>query len=88
MMVAHATVDGGKKLIILGLERGNIDRLEQGRPMSISAESHPGFPIENVQIVIMFGETPRDLVDQVKPFINEQTKVVAVPRDHDKGKSS
>ena len=79
MMIAHATGPDGKRLIILGLERGNIERLEDGKPMQISAETHPGFPIENTKIVILFGETPRDLIDLVKSSITADTKVVAMP---------
>jgi hypothetical protein len=56
--------------------------------MQISAATHSGFPLADTEIVIFFGETPRDLVNQVKPFLDGDTKIVAVPRDHGKGKSS
>jgi len=87
MMIAHATIDNGRQLIVLGLERGNIERLEEGKPIQINAVTHPGFPLANVEIMIFFGETPRDLLNQVKPMITDETKVVSVP-DEAKGKPS
>ena len=67
-----------KELILFGLERGNLVRLQEGKPMRICQETHPGFPLANVEIVIFFGETPRDLVETIKPFMDENTKVVHV----------
>lgn len=78
MIIAH-TNNGEKQLVILGLERGNLVRLQQGKPMRICAETHAGFPLPNVEIVVIFGETPRDLVDTLKPFMDDDTKIVAVP---------
>lgn len=81
MIVAHATGGNNKgKLIILGVARENIDALTAGRPIRVSAESHPSFP-PDLTIAIVFGETLRDVIDQLTPFTDGNTKVVTVPRE-------
>jgi hypothetical protein len=83
MITATATAADGRQVIVLGITRGNVERLMAGQPIHVGADTHPGFPV-NLAITIFFGETERTLTDQLKGLIGETTKVIAVPRD--KGK--
>jgi hypothetical protein len=88
MITAMAAGEGGTRLIILGVARGNIDRLTAGQPLYVNAENHPGFPTD-LKIVIFFGETEQDCVKTMKPFISDETKIIAVPKPGGKkGKAS
>jgi hypothetical protein len=82
MITAIANAADGKRIILLGISRENVTRLTAGRPIHVSAETHPGFPADLV-ITIAFGETERHLVDQMKSVITEDTKIVGVPRKAD-----
>lgn len=80
MITALANTPDGKRVIVLGVSRGNIDRLLAGQPIDITAESHPGFP-PDLNIAIFFGETERDLTQSLQELITEETKVTVVPRE-------
>src|SRR5262245_26744633 len=81
MITMRATGQDGKEIIGLGVTRRNVESLIQGRPISLTAETHPGFP-ENLRVLIFFGENERTLTEQVRSLIDpEHTKVIAVPRD-------
>jgi len=67
---------GGKRLIILGIERGNFEIMKMAQPMRITAETHQGFPLEDTDIVIIYGENANTLADTLKPFFNSDTKIV------------
>ena len=79
-MTARATGADGTEIILLGLTRENLARLAEGQPIRVSAEQHAGFP-PNLVITILFGETERAIIEQLRPLIGDGTKVVAVPRD-------
>lgn len=79
MITATATGDDGKRVIVLGISRENVNRLIEGKPIRVGAVTHPGFP-EDMHIVIFFGETERTLVEEFKELINDDTKIVTVPR--------
>ena len=79
MITAVTENPSGRRFIILGLTRENVKRLTEGQPILVRAESHAGFPSELV-VSIFFGETERQLTDQIQPFVSEATKVVTVPR--------
>jgi hypothetical protein len=79
--VIIATADGrenkdGKRLIILGIEAGNFALMKMGQPMRITAETHQGFPLEDTDIVIIYGETADALANTLKPFFDGNTKIV------------
>lgn len=59
MMIAYAD-----KLLILGIEPENITRMKAGRPIRITKNTHPGYPLDT-DIVICVGE-PDDLVKQLR----------------------
>ena len=80
MITARATGADGKEIIVLGVTRENLQRLEQGHPIKVSAEKHAGFP-PNLVVVIFYGDTERAIVEQLKPMIGDATKIIAVPRD-------
>ncbi len=80
MITARATGDDGTEILLLGVTRENIRRLTAGQPIRVSAETHPGFP-DNLRVFIVFGETEHALAETLKPFIGEETKVIAVPRN-------
>lgn len=79
--------DDGKQRVLLGLTRRNIERLLSGRPISVKAETHPGFP-EDLQIMIIYGESERAITDVLSGHIGEKTKIVAVPREDKERKPS
>lgn len=61
MMIARATSDRGEEILLLGLSRGNLERLTQGQPIRLSRETHgDGIPA-NWKILILFGETEEDM---------------------------
>jgi hypothetical protein len=81
MITANATGPDGRRLILLGITRENVDRLIAQQPIHVAADTHPGFPAD-LSIVIVFGETERVLVEHLKPMIGDETKVIAVPHKH------
>jgi hypothetical protein len=81
MITARATGEDGREIIVLGITKGNIERLQQGQPIDVRAESHPGFP-EKLVICIFYGEDERALTEQLKPLLGEETKVIGVPRGY------
>jgi hypothetical protein len=52
-------------VLILGLTRGNIDRLIAGRPMLLRSASHLAVP-EGLEIYIHFGETHEDVQKEME----------------------
>ena len=60
-----------RRLIILGLEDGNISRLKEGKPIHIHADEL-GFAGE---IIIMYGRTQDDIRRQLEPAIGPDTDV-------------
>jgi hypothetical protein len=50
-------------LIILGLERMNIQRLTEGKPIKVDM-ADLGMP--GKQVVIMFGETKEDMIKELE----------------------
>lgn len=70
-LIAHG--DDGK-LIIIGIEPENIERMRKGFPMRISKETHPGYPLD-VAIVICVGE-PDELYRQIKPHMADGAELV------------
>lgn len=63
MLKAVMTKGDGTKLILLGLEEMNIQRLKEGKPIHVEGEDI-GFP--GIQIGIMYGETQQAMMDELK----------------------
>lgn len=79
MIIASATGENGRRVLVLGVTRENLERLTAGRPIHLRAESHPGIP-EDLAIAIVYGETGADIVKQLRPMIGDDTRTVVVPR--------
>lgn len=53
----------GEPIVILGLTRENIDRLTAGQPVAITPRELAQLDCPEVMIVIHYGETERDILD-------------------------
>jgi len=80
MITTRSTGPDGQEIILLGITRGNVEQLMKGRPIRVSAATHPGFPL-NLSFLIVYGETERALVDALKPMIGADTKLIATPKE-------
>jgi hypothetical protein len=78
MMIAVARGEDGHRVILLGVVRGNIDRLTAGKPIRASAESHPGFP-RDVTVGIIFAETEAELSALIQPYMAGDAKITVMP---------
>lgn len=83
VITAIANSPDGKRIIVLGITSENITRLIAGKPIRVTAETHPGFA-DDLVIGILFGKDEHALTEMLKPFLSDETKIVTVPRD--KGK--
>jgi hypothetical protein len=61
----------GRRLIILGIEGRNVERLKQGHPIHIIADEL-GFEGE---IIIHYEETMEKLEAKFRPYIGPETRV-------------
>jgi hypothetical protein len=70
MLQAIAELKDGKKLMILGLTRKNLERLLDGRPIKFDATKlgYPGF------ISIFVGETEATMTEDLAEFMDSNTK--------------
>ncbi len=73
MIKFTADMNGGRKLIGIGLTAGNIERLKQGKPIHISLEEM-GLPWR-ADIGILYGETEDSLREELSEFITEKTVI-------------
>ncbi len=78
MMIAVAHGEDGRRIILLGVVRGNIDRLTAGQPIRASAESHPGFP-PDVTVGLVFAETEAELAALIQPYVSGETQFTPWP---------
>lgn len=76
-MLVGFTKANGRLLFMLGLSRGNVDRLVEGKPMWLTPESHE-LPA-GIEIMLFFGETE----DAMKEELQRVANVVEI-RDHRK----
>ena len=65
------------KVVILGLSKINIERLQKGMPISF-----PGTDVglKGVEFMILAGETEQSMQHELEELIGEKTKVVISPR--------
>lgn len=66
MIIAAGTYQGGKEIVVLGLSQANIDMLLTGHPIRITQESHPGNPFGDTAVLIVWGPTEADIVDDFR----------------------
>lgn len=64
MLKARGRTADGRPLVILGLERGNIERLQAGQPIKFDL-SEVGMVGE---CIILFGETAQDILAEFSPI--------------------
>lgn len=76
MIIARGVVgESNDELLILGLSRKNLERLQAGQPIRISRPTHgEGIPA-CWEIVIIVGETEDDMYKAMKPIFDLNTKV-------------
>lgn len=69
-----ALVEG---ILIVGLESKNIELLKKGKPFRLDLVKMPPHnetvPIK--QVVVFFGDTPEDLLEQLSPMIGPDTQI-------------
>lgn len=75
MFTAGAHLDGDDYLLVLGLSRQNIERLQQGQPIDISRESHGMVVPPHLRIMIFTGETEAEMAKQMAPLIGPDTVI-------------
>lgn len=72
------TADGKDgPLVILGLSKENIRRLQQGKPISVPAGGDLGL---NKQIVIFTGDSEQAMLNDLRPLIGPESRVHVDPR--------
>ncbi len=86
MITALINGDEGRRIVVLGLTQDNLDQLQQGNGMRISAQSKPGFPADLV-VWVLYGKNERAITEQLAPMFGSDTKFIAVPRDKDQPKN-
>jgi hypothetical protein len=66
MLIARGQSKGGAvQCLILGLSRGNVERLTAGQPVRVTRQTHgEGVPL-GWEIFILFGETERAIHDEL-----------------------
>lgn len=85
MLFAKGTSGDGRECLMIGLSRGNIERLLANKPIRITRHSHGDILDEREEIVILFGETEQAIADTLRGvgLIGPQTKQTIDPRlDH------
>lgn len=63
MIKLSAHLQNGRRLILIGLSRGNTDRLHDGKPIHMEGEQ---FGLCGWTIGIFAGETEQDMLDALK----------------------
>ena len=73
-----ATLENGRRLIILGISDENVARLRQGQPVFVAGSS-VGVP--EVEVIICWGATEYELTEQFAFLIGPETDVRRLRRD-------
>lgn len=72
MIKMMATGKDGRKIVLLGITDGNIQRLREGKPIHIHGEEMGLGPME---IWIITGKDEATLTEQLAPLIGPETRV-------------
>lgn len=83
MIIARASRTGSEgEILLLGLSRENVRRLQEGQPIHIRRVSHGEGVPEGWEIVILFGETERAIKSDLEKhgLISPETKIHVDPR--------
>jgi hypothetical protein len=75
MIIARGTLEKpNSELLILGLSKKNMERLQAGQPIRVSRPTHgEGIP-EGWEIVIFTGETEDAMHKAMEPLFDSDTK--------------
>ena len=71
MIKARITTGDGKAVYLLGLSDKNLEKLREGRPISLHLEDMGG----NGQLVLMWGRTEADIARELSDMIGPETVV-------------
>lgn len=74
MIKAKLVTDDGKNILVFGISAENVRQLQEGNPLKVDL-TEMGLSGE---MLIFYGETTGDLIEQINPFIGEET----ILRDH------
>jgi hypothetical protein len=78
MIIAVGTgADSPARTLLLGVTRANLAAVVAGRPIHLHAGTHPGFPVD-LELVIAFAETDRELVAAVLSVAPEDADVTVI----------
>jgi hypothetical protein len=66
----------GRRLIVLGLDRENVNTLTKGKPLFMSSTKDDAVPV-GVEVVVCFGETKEDVLAELERvgLITTNTKI-------------
>ena len=73
MVIARAALKDGDELLILGLSRENRRRLEDGKPIDVSRETHGVSMPKGLKIMIFAGETEESMRQELAELIGPAT---------------
>lgn len=76
MLKATAEGDEGP-VVMLGLSRGNVERLISNEPIVVAAGGDLGL---NKRIVIFYGESEQKMLNAIRPAIGPDTKAHIDPK--------
>lgn len=79
MIKFAADLDGGGRLLGIGLTRANCERLVKGQPIALNTRKEFNTPWR-ADILIMGGETEEALGNTIRPFMDRETIVHVDPR--------
>lgn len=66
-MIKFVGEHNSKKLVGFGLSAGNLEKLKEGRPISIDLDEM--IPGSGMEILIFYGETDKSLYKDIKPHL-------------------
>lgn len=77
MIKAVATGPNGRKIVVLGIDKGNLKRLKKGMPLVVRL-SEMGLP--DIEVVVHYRDTLRQVQQDLEPMIGLSTKILYDPR--------
>lgn len=76
-MIIGQIREGAKKLILIGLSKENLTRLQKGEPIRCTEKTHY---LEGMELFIWYGETEAAMAEQLKQYIGPETEIHIDPR--------
>lgn len=77
----RATADGKDgPMAILGLSAENVKRLKAGQPIYVRRDGQAGDIGLNKSLVIFYGDSEQQMLNQMRPLIGPDTKAHIDPR--------